>query len=150
MLCLMGCQEKQLTLQSFPQVPYSYIKVLSLDTAYLYTSDLPLIDKGILKDFKWGPAFVDSMGLPIHQKFQEVRLNTQQQAKLDSILRPTPIAHDFFLNKVCMPIFRDVIIFYNQEDQPLAQVQVCSGCKTSNFIAIQKSIPDPSYGRVRI
>ncbi|MBC8109530.1 MAG: hypothetical protein H7Y04_00560 [Verrucomicrobia bacterium] len=118
---------------SFPHLKYDQIKVLSLDSSIYRISEIKLFDDGWLDQ---NDGFLDKQGNPIHKKITSYTLNKQQRQEVAYIFRPTCPGDDS-LAKKCVPMYRDAVIFYENE-KPVAFVNVCFQCEqASSFPASQ-------------
>jgi hypothetical protein len=78
--------------------------------------------------------FIDSTGQPKTQKFKFYKLGTDKIKRLGSFLTFQPCTDSLFMDKACAPTFRNVLIFYNKENIPIAQIHFCFKCEMSVFL----------------
>jgi hypothetical protein len=124
--------------KSFPGVPFSKVKLLSLNDSLRSRVDKIYFDSGIREKFMIpsneysGITFIDSNFKPIHSLYRETELDSAEIMSLLELVKPindTTCCTDF----ACFRVFRDAIVFYSLESKPLACIHVCFDCDTPMF-----------------
>jgi hypothetical protein len=123
---------------SFPRKPFTSVKLLSLNRALDTLNINELVEQNFMFVVKHAAlGFVDKNGKPYHKYYTEKELSELQIKQLLTILRPTGPAPGY--TKGCIAVYRDVIVFYNEKNKPVAHLQLCFECELSYFS------PEASY-----
>ena len=80
-----------------------------------------------------GYSFVSKEGIPKTKNFKSYKLDSTQIERLESFLVQQPCADSLRLDKACAPTFRNVFVFYDNNQKPIAQVHVCFQCEMTAF-----------------
>ena len=80
-----------------------------------------------------GIGFVDSSGRILQKPLQEITLNKKQQQDLSAIFRP--VGPDEFSDlNACMPVYRHVLLFYDEKNKLIGQANICLECDNLSLI----------------
>jgi hypothetical protein len=124
--------ESEVDSKSFPRLKFDQVKLLSVSPS-IYDRDINFYqDNKLMYSTENGLYFVDSnTHRPITINYIEKILDRAAIDSLKSILTSTPeVGSDY--SKACLPIFRDAVVFYNQ-DMPVAHIDICFTCDETEF-----------------
>ena len=116
----------QKTKLSFPGTKFSHVELFRINDENYERYNFPAIEKeeGSVSPYTNGLTFVDSLGKPVKPYYNKYGLS---QADADDLVR---IFQDSLEQKAttCIPVYRDVFVFYNAKLKQVAQLQVCLSC----------------------
>lgn len=126
-----GQGNKSLTNDTFPRIKFDKVKLISI-SPNIYDSDINFYqDNNLMYSTENGLYFIDSSHKPINNNYIEKILDSNYLNSLENIIKPIPEI-DTAYAKTCLPIFRDAIIFYSQ-DNPVAHIDICFTCDETEF-----------------
>jgi hypothetical protein len=112
---------------SFPESSYDQVVLFRIKADKYKSFDHIMVEKeegSATSPYTDGLAFIDSFGKPTRPYFDKYTLSKQQASELVSILQ-SPLEE---ITTTCIPIYRDVFVFYDNKKHQVAQAQICLGC----------------------
>ena len=112
---------------SFPDSPYEQAILFRIKADKYKSFDHVMVEKdegSATSPYTDGLTFVDSSGKPTRPYYDNYTLSKQEASELVSILQ-SPLEG---IATTCVPIYRDVFVFYDNKKQQVAQAQICLGC----------------------
>jgi hypothetical protein len=123
---------------AFPKQPFSKVVLFVLDSAARTTistaSEGTIQDTAKVEYSGGGYTFVSKAGIPKTSEHATYTLDSLQVQALVKQLKQQPCTSDLVADKNCSPTYRHVYVFYNQLQQPIAQVHVCFSCEKAVFL----------------
>ena len=106
---------------------YGRVDLYSYDSAHYYNDDYSKVQAAY-----GGDRMIDTSGNLPKRFFEMTTLNSRQSATLKTFLKEYPCAGDIDAT-TCLPIFRDALIFYDEQGKYMSQVQICFSCGKARF-----------------
>jgi hypothetical protein len=116
----------------FPRMDYLTAKIISVDR--------DKVEDGILKRMRYlegqgASGIIDSTGSPVTNKIKLISLTHSQIDSLSRILRPRPMKEsEQWTDGDCTPQYRDAIVFFGENDKPVAWINICFTCERTMFV----------------
>jgi len=112
---------------SFPEASYDQVILFRIKADKYKSFDLIMVEKeegSATSPYTDGLTFIDSSGKPTRSYYDKYILSRQEASELVSILQ-SPLEN---IATMCIPIYRDVFVFYDNKKQQVAQAQICLSC----------------------
>lgn len=112
---------------SFPESSYDQVILFRIKATKYNSFDHIMVETeqgSATSPYTNGLTFIDSLGKPTKQYYDQHSLSTDEALELVSIIQ-SPLE---VLVTSCVPIYRDVFVFYDTKKQQVAQVQICLDC----------------------
>jgi hypothetical protein len=106
---------------------YGRVDLYSYDSAHYYSNDFEMLGEVYL-----GDRMIDTFGTLPKKNFKKISLDSHQSATLNRFLIEHPCSGEEH-RTTCAPVFRDALIFYDQQGKYLAQAQICFSCQMASF-----------------
>jgi hypothetical protein len=121
---------------TYPKQPFYSVTFFKLDSGVKtktfydgYTHE----DSNVVTRVSHGYSFVGENGVPKTKQYKSYDLDSIQIKRLESFLVQQPCGEGLHADKACVPTYKNVFVFYNQQKQPIAQMHVCFTCELSVF-----------------
>ncbi len=113
----------------FPNFDYDHAALLSIDKKILDTTSneskysvmLPTNGNGTN-----GASFLNDKGIPYHNYYSKKNITTEQEVMIHNCLSPMSIFGE--KRNDCLPIYRDIVVYYDKNDKPVGWMSVCFEC----------------------
>jgi hypothetical protein len=118
---------------SFPKANFYSVALLSLDSGVktnILTDSGTFTDTSILEYVdRPGFTFINKNGEPKTSRVHVFLLDSVQIKRIQSFFKEQPCKESLIMDKSCVPYFRNVFIFYDENKIPIAQVHICFNCE---------------------
>ena len=144
---LISCNNPKSSKQVWPTNNFHSVKLISL-TDSIYDLDLPTLrNKGLLDG---SSSFINENGEPFHSYMKEYTLDAKDASELSKYFGSNS-CHNLGDSMMCLPVYRDALLFFDKDTNLIAQMKICLECNqytlnpnTNNFLCCegQKSWKD--------
>ena len=108
-----------------------------INHAILYTLDGSLNRSNIANDSSElllrtdngtdGASFINNKGVPIHTHYRTRELSDKNLEDVNSCINQINLSE--VMTTECIPVYRDVIVYYSQSNEPIAWLSLCFECR---------------------
>ena len=136
----------------FPEFEYDHVAVLSVDRAVMDTASDNYEDEVLVvtnnKNGTDGASFLDSKGVPLHPYYTRTEIPQEVVDDLHDCLE-APSGFSGVKQNECYPFYRDAIVYYDRNNNPVGWISLCFQCDKIYFSPKNELVTNESFDRIR-